>query len=80
MIRRMRDAAFVVLDDIGTATQSDVKILTTLEIINARIGRPTIITTNLDMHQIGQIYDDRIVSRLRAGVCIEMNGRDRRLG
>jgi len=78
LLSRMRDAAFVVLDDLGLRTPTESQQDAVLEIINARSGKPTVITTNLSMQRLAQTYDDRIVSRLAAGVAISVQGQDRR--
>ena len=62
----MRDAELVILDDLGSEFQKQFTDSVIYEIINERIntGRPTIISTNLNMKELDKKYNDRIVSRL----------------
>jgi chromosomal replication initiation ATPase DnaA len=68
------------LDDFGTRSVSDAAFDVCFELINHRIGKPTIITTNLSLQQIAELYDDRIADRLRAGTIIELTGKSQRAG
>ena len=57
----------LIIDDLGTETQSSAKFTELFTIINSRIINPntkTIISTNLDLKQLSKLYDDRIISRL----------------
>ncbi|MBQ2391603.1 MAG: ATP-binding protein [Clostridia bacterium] len=56
----------IVLDDLGTEFSTQFTNSTIYEIINSRIlsGRPTIISTNLDVEEIEKKYSQRITSRI----------------
>lgn len=74
------DSKMIVLDDLGAGALSDFERRAALDIIDARLNalRPTIVTTNLGLEEIGKKIDDRLASRLSSyeGLCIE--GADRR--
>lgn len=75
------EANLVVIDDIGTrAAVGDRHYNSLKRILDVREGRPTIVISNLPLHSLQEIYDDRVVSRLAAGTVIEIKGQDRRLG
>ncbi len=59
----LRSADLLVLDDLGTEFQTGFNRTAIYDIINSR-HKPTIINTNLDLHGIRQLYEDRIVSRI----------------
>ena len=57
----------LIIDDLGTESQSSAKFTELLNIINGRILNPntkTIISTNFDINHLAKLYDDRIISRL----------------
>lgn len=59
---------FLVLDDIGTEQDNSGFILSVLDrIINARIGKWTVITTNFNVRQVAERLDARIASRMLRG-------------
>ena len=76
-----RDAAFLVLDDIGAGGLTDFERRVLLEIIDSRSDqlRPTLVTSNWNLEQISQAMDDRVASRLATYCQIEMRGGDRRI-
>jgi DNA replication protein DnaC len=80
MLSRLRDAAFVVLDDLGTRPPTDPQYEALNDIVNARAGKPTVYTSNLGIADIGRLYDDRTASRLGRGAVIPCCGQDRRMG
>ncbi len=79
MINWMRESPLVVLDDIGNRRPTDAQFDALLAAINARSGKPLIITTNCNPEQLTSLFDDRFASRLLAGTVIEVGGQDRRL-
>lgn len=79
ILGRMRDAALVVVDELALREPTPPQFEATWELINARSGKPTIITSNLAPDALVRIYDDRTVSRICGGTIVEMNGPDRRL-
>ncbi len=56
----------LIIDDLGTETDTRFSSTLVYNIINTRMnnGRPTIISTNLDMEDIQNRYDARIASRI----------------
>jgi DNA replication protein DnaC len=68
------------LDDFGTRGLTDSAFDVVFELIDRRVGKPTIVTSNLDLQGITDLYDDRIADRLRAGTVIELTGESRRTG
>ena len=77
--RRLLEAGFVVLDDLGTRSPSDTQYDILRELIDGRFQMPTLITSNLKPDEIEKVYDGRIGSRLLGGVWYEFKGQDRRL-
>lgn len=69
----------LVIDDIGLrkATNSQFEII--FELVDRRVGLPTVFTSNCDLDGISATFDERISSRFSAGTVIEMNGPDRRI-
>lgn len=75
MIDLLTNADILVLDDLGaetgaitsdkTATDFTTKVL--YAIINGRMNKPTIITTNLTSNDIKNMYDSKLVSRMFRG-------------
>jgi DNA replication protein DnaC len=63
----------------GSRAPTEAQAEAGLALLNARSGSPTVITSNLSMEQIGRIQDDRLASRLGAGLEIRLTGKDRRL-
>jgi len=65
-------AELVVLDDMGSRKPSEMVVEAVLSLLDRRIGRATVITTNLTMAEISKVdmYGDRIASRLSAGTVV----------
>lgn len=80
IMSRLTDAEFLVLDDIGAGSLSDFERRSTLDLLECRLTRlrPTVVTTNLTVEQIGTLMDERISSRLSAYTRIAVTGHDRR--
>lgn len=76
--RKIGDAGLVVLNDIGLRSPSPAAYEILLGIIDMRLRRPLIVTSNLDPDQLEQVFDARIVSRLARGSVIQVVGPDRR--
>lgn len=55
---------FMVIDDIGSEYYTDFITAQWFDLLDARIGKWTIITSNLTPAQIGKRYDTRIQSRI----------------
>lgn len=56
----------LVIDDLGTETMTDFKFMELLNIINTRIinGKKMVISTNLSLQKLYEVYDSRLTSRL----------------
>lgn len=75
-IRLMSDADLLVLDDLGAevggmsdrARASDFIIRTLYSVLNNRMDKPTIFTTNLSGGQLERVYDHKLFSRMLKGV------------
>jgi DNA replication protein DnaC len=69
----------LVLDDLGTEFITQFSVSTLYNIINSRLveGRPTIISTNLELADIEGRYSQRMVSRLVCGYqVLKFHGKD----
>lgn len=76
MIDLLTEADLLVLDDLGaetgaittdkTATDYTTRVL--YAIMNGRMNKPTIITTNLTSKEIKRLYDEKLTSRMFRGV------------
>ena len=63
---KILEADLLVLDDLGTEIENQYNIATIYNIINTRIleKKPTIISTNYQLSELLDKYDQRISSRL----------------
>lgn len=79
IFRWVESASILVLDDVGvrpmTAVQSDIL----LRVLDLRLGRPLIATTNCTAITLPEMIGERCASRLRAGSQFRMSGEDRRI-
>lgn len=62
----LTECDLLILDDLGTEFQTKYTVATIYNIINKRllISHPTIISTNLPLSEMHQLYGDRMVSRI----------------
>jgi DNA replication protein DnaC len=82
IIDKYINTPLLVIDDLGVEKHTESSIVTFYSILNGRKMRnlQTIITTELNIEEIGQVYGDRISSRLcEMGEYIELKGSDYRL-
>lgn len=78
--RRLREAALVVIDELGTREKvNDRQYTAVKQAADARDMRPTIWISNLTPEQLVQAYDDRVVSRIARGTVLELEGDDQRM-
>jgi len=69
-----------IIDDLGQrANVTDTGYEAIKAALDAREGRPVIVTTNTDLDGIARSYDDRIASRLASGTAVELEDGDRRM-
>lgn len=69
------------MDDLGAGSLSDHERRCTLELLDRRLDamRPTVVTTNWTIEQIGERMDERIASRLGGFVVMAFTGGDQRV-
>ena len=75
MVERLIKADLLVLDDLGAETgavdtdkgATDYTVRTLNAIINGRMDKPTIFTTNLSSSELTKMYDRRLMSRMFRG-------------
>lgn len=75
MVERLIKADLLVLDDLGAETgasgtdktATDYTIRTLNAIVNGRMNKPTIMTTNLSSSELSRMYDKRLISRMFRG-------------
>ena len=75
MIDLLTEADLLVLDDLGAETgavttdrtATDFTTRTLYAIINGRMNKPTIITTNLSSKEMAKMYDSKLISRMFRG-------------
>ncbi len=85
IIEKYLNAEVLFIDDLGTELrQPNITVNYLYQVLNERkINRmPTIITSNLDIADINDYYDERIASRIAdksSSICLYINGEDLRL-
>lgn len=62
--RRAENAFFIAVDDLGAGHNSDFLIGKLGELLNRRMGKWTMITTNFSQKDMAEILDTRIASRI----------------
>jgi DNA replication protein DnaC len=67
-----------VLDDVGKRQLTEPQADALLRVVNLRLGKPLIVTTNCTAIDLPQFVGERINSRLRAGTGFRLEGTDRR--
>lgn len=75
LVERLGKADLLVLDDLGAETgaissekaATDFTTRTLYAVINARMNKPTIITTNLTSSELNRMYDQKLLSRMYRG-------------
>lgn len=78
MLRHIETAGVLVLDDVGTRDLRDAPAEIFLTILNLRVNKPTIITTNCDRAKLTNAVGARCVSRILAGSVVKFPQIDRR--
>ncbi len=71
----------LILDDLGIGKRSDFIPDIIYLVIDKRmeLGKPTIVTTNLELGDISEIIDDRLASRLASFEYLKLEGEDKRV-
>lgn len=84
MIKPLLDVDILFIDDLGIRSkqETDFAYVTLYSLLNKRMEfcLPTVISSNKNIEQLGQSFDERIASRLQIAKQIEMVGKDRRKG
>lgn len=75
----IRDTPLICLDDVGVREPTGAQLDALLNMLDQRAGKPLIVTGNLAPELLVDVLDNRVVSRLCAGVVIEVLGEDQRL-
>ncbi len=82
MIKPLLKIDILFIDDLGIRSkqETDFAYVTLYSLLNNRIEYclPTVISSNKNIGQLGQSFDERIASRLKTATQIEMKGKDRR--
>lgn len=78
MLRRIEQAAIVVLDDVGTRQLSEAQTEALRAVLDCRIRKPLVVTTNCNTQQLIESVGNRNTSRLLAGAVVQIGGSDRR--
>ena len=85
LLDRYLNADILFIDDLGTELRNPLITINYLyHVINERKinKRPTIITSNLDLYDLQDYYDERISSRIidkQSSICLSIQGEDLRL-
>ncbi len=83
LLNKCINTKLLVLDDLGTRIPTPAfmdflyAIIDERWILRSKLG--TIITTNLNVSDINTNFGTAIVSRISSGICLRMDGKDRRI-
>lgn len=63
---KILNSDLLIIDDLGTETMSNVKFTELFNIINTRLlgGKKIVISTNLSLNELYNLYDERVMSRI----------------
>lgn len=78
IMRWVEQASLLVLDDVGKRQLTEPQADALLRVVNLRLGKPLIVTTNCTAIDLPQFVGERINSRLRSGTGFRLEGTDRR--
>lgn len=83
ILKTVKDASLIVIDDIVDRSVNDMRRIAFLDILNERAGKPFILTGNFDPKvlnsETGPLKDDRVASRICAGTIFNFVGDDYRM-
>jgi len=80
IMQALEEVDLLVLDDIGAESDTDWAIQKLFEILDSRMGKHTIFTTNLNQEQLRKHLKDRNYSRIMHNTFeVKMTGQDYRL-
>lgn len=70
----------LVIDDVATrGSYTDPQFDNFYEVLEDRKRKPTVIASNLSLDELGEVFDDRIKSRIARGTIFTLGGPDRRI-
>lgn len=76
----LQDVPLLVIDDVATrSSYTDPQFDNFYEVLEDRKRKPTVIASNLSLDELGDVFDDRIKSRIARGTIFTLQGADRRL-
>ncbi len=71
----LKGVTIAVIDELGgRGKASDHHYDSLYRAIESRQGKPTFLISNLNLDELREVYDDRIVDRIMCGTRIGMNG------
>ena len=82
MMSTLASCDLLMVDEFGTTTPKDNQFHRIHKVLNERYAakRPTLLATTVDLAGLEESMGQALVSRLRGGHIIELNGQDRRVG
>lgn len=75
---KVQRAAWMFLDDLGLRGATDPMKQALFDLLEWRQTKPLVITSNLSIPELAELYDDRIASRIQVGSRIRFGFADRR--
>jgi DNA replication protein DnaC len=78
MLRRLEQIGILVLDDVGTRQLSEAQTEALRAVLDCRVRKPLLVTTNCTSEQLQASVGARNTSRLLAGAVVKIAGSDRR--
>lgn len=78
--RQLASCPCVFLDDLGVRAPTDPMRQYLFDLLEYRKGLPLVITSNLSPEGLADMFDDRVISRVKAGTVLHLDGPDRRAG
>ncbi|WP_233275024.1 ATP-binding protein [Calidifontibacillus oryziterrae] len=79
ILKKMKDIDLLVIDDLGAEAGSNHDIQKIFELLDSRLGKPTIFTTNLNYNEFSETFGKRNTSRiLKNTIITKVDGEDYR--
>lgn len=67
----------MVIDDLGIRTPTEFQRTALTEFMTQRAA-PIVVTSNLSLKELGQVFDGRVMDRLAGGTIVEAKGESQR--
>ena len=77
-VSRVGSTTCLFLDDLGTRRPTESMLQAMFDIMEYRKGKALVVTTNLSVQGIAELFDDRIADRFACGTIIKFEGDSRR--